>query len=189
MANAPINPAPESRKKLEPNVFELERMKKKLRERRRGNPPVTRVAPLNITSFLDMSFCLLMFLILASGGAGAKEGVLASNLTKLGGGSTGSPLEAAKVNTTINLVVSARDDDKFTIEVEILGENFTSFESLYAALAKNRLDPDKGTGRFDDESPVIIRPRGDVPWQGVMSAFNAAIRARYKNVGFAKVDG
>ena len=33
--------------------------------------------------------------------------------------------------------------------------------------------------------PVVIEPRGDVRWEHVVNAFNQAVRAKYKKIGFA----
>jgi len=33
--------------------------------------------------------------------------------------------------------------------------------------------------------PVVIRPEDDVPWQYAVEAFNQAVRADYRNIGFA----
>ena len=57
----------------------IEQIRQKLRSRRRGKKANIRVAALNITSFLDMSFCLLMFLTL-SAGAGACSATVTSRI-------------------------------------------------------------------------------------------------------------
>lgn len=33
--------------------------------------------------------------------------------------------------------------------------------------------------------PVIIEPRGNVPWQYVLEAYNQTVRAKFKSIGFA----
>jgi len=37
-----------------------------------------------------------------------------------------------------------------------------------------------------DEVPVVILPNSDVPWEFVVEAFNQAVAARYKKIGFAE---
>ena len=37
-----------------------------------------------------------------------------------------------------------------------------------------------------DEVPIVILPNQDVPWEFVVEAFNQAVRARYKKIGFAQ---
>ena len=49
----------------------------------------------------------------------------------------------------------------------------------YEALRKRR----DQTGSA--KTPVVIEPRGDVPWEHVVNAFNQAVRAKFKKIGFA----
>ena len=37
-----------------------------------------------------------------------------------------------------------------------------------------------------DEVPIIILPSADVPWEFVVQAFNQAVQAKYKKIGFAQ---
>ncbi len=186
MATTPNPPSPASKPPQRKSAFiEIEKIKTELRKRRHKRKPTLRVAALNITSFLDMSFCLLMFLILSSGG-GTAEGVFTSNLSKLGGEGGAAAVEVVVIKRPIFLTVSTRGEGRYTIEVDALSENFDNFDTLSKVLGKIRHDPKTNpSGVYEEDSPVIIRPRGDVPWYGVVSAFNAAVRARFKNVGFA----
>jgi len=36
-----------------------------------------------------------------------------------------------------------------------------------------------------NEAPVLIRPEDNVPWQYAVEAFNQAVRADFRNIGFA----
>jgi hypothetical protein len=40
------------------------------------------------------------------------------------------------------------------------------------------------SGAKADEAPVFISPTRDVRWAFVVEAFNQAVRARFKNIGF-----
>jgi len=48
---------------------------------------------------------------------------------------------------------------------------------------------EKNGGPFSDETPVIIQPSGNVRWQHVVNAFNAALGARFKHIAFAQSSG
>lgn len=187
----PTPPAPANKPQGPRRVTEavaIEQIKTKLR-RRKSKKANIRVAALNITSFLDMSFCLLMFLTLSAGGAGVKEGVFTSNLTKIGGeGGAADPNEVPKITRPINLVVSIRGENQYVIEIDATQSTASNFEALTKTLRELNTAVNQA-GVYPDDSPVIIRPRGDVPWYGVVSAFNSAVRARFKNVGFARVGG
>ena len=37
-----------------------------------------------------------------------------------------------------------------------------------------------------DEVPIVILPSPDVPWEFVVEAFNQAVRARFRKIGFAQ---
>jgi biopolymer transport protein ExbD len=156
----------------------LETIKEQLRARRKAKKANIRVAALNITSFLDMSFCLLMFLTLSAGGASIKEGVFTSHI------GTGPRPDEIRIVRPINLTVSQRND-QYVIDIDATRQPVIGFEALAQALTQLRYDERTNPrGFFEKDSPVIIRSKGDVPWQGVIGAFNAAVRARFEKIGF-----
>lgn len=145
-----------------------------------------RVAALNITSFMDLTFNLLLFFVLtASFSIG--EGVVPADLPLGGSGGTASTVTAPPKTP---LVISLRTfgaNDQVTIQFESISTDPPKdFEDLHAMLKRMQFDPAKNPGgSYPPDNPVIIKPDTGVQWQHVVDAFNSIVRARFTNVSFA----
>lgn len=137
----------------------------------------------NLTSMIDVIFQLqIYFLLTAAFTVG--EGVITANLPQGDANPTDTPPEAG-----IKIVLKSLGKYDCNIEIDGIPETPTDFKSLQDLLIENQFDPaaGRGNGTFKPEDPVTIKPSGDVRWQHVVDAFNAAVSARYKNVAFAQV--
>ena len=152
------------------------------RERRRETRPI---GQLNLTAMLDVTFQLLIFFIITASFA-PNEGVLEADLPT--GPATAEP--AAVPDQPINIVLVSLGQGPVggqSVRIDVqTGTTLTvaSFEELYQQLKAWQWDG--GRGQYRDDNPIIIKPGADVAWDDVMSAFNAALRARYTNVNFAR---
>lgn len=159
-------------------------------KRRRKKAAAIKVAALNITAFMDLTFNLLMFFVLTASFASA-EGVLPASLPNRPGGGEGvvsTPVEPTEPTTGQQVVIILRNigNDETLIQIEGVPETPKTFEELYSTLHTLRIDPKApGTGVFKEDDDITIKPDRTVKWQAVVEAFNAVIRAKYKNVGFA----
>ena len=132
------------------------------------NPP--------LMPLIDVMFTLLMFFLVAGQMRG--EGAIPSNLPDvLGAGPSSVRLKI----TPLRVAVHAAGENASSAYYQIEGgqQQWNSPEGLYEYLASfaQKDDPAK--------VPVIIRPYGPVRWEFVVNDFNKAIRAKYKQVGFA----
>ena len=152
------------------------------RERRREPRPI---GQLNLTAMLDVTFLLLIFFILTASFA-PNEGVLEADLPT--GPANAEP--AAVPDQPINIVLVSLGQGPVggqSVRIEIqTGTSMTvaSFEELYQQL--KAMQWDGGQGAFKADNPIIIKPGADVAWDDVISAFNAAIRAKYTAINFAR---
>lgn len=158
-------------------------------KRKRKKAAAIKVAALNITAFMDLTFNLLMFFVLTASFSAA-EGVLPASLPNRPGGGEGVsvPSEPAEPTTAQQVVIILRNigNDETLIQIEGVPETPKNFEELYTTLDGLRIDPKRGSGGvFKDDDDITIKPDRSVKWQAVVDAFNAVIRAKYKNVGFA----
>jgi biopolymer transport protein ExbD len=153
------------------------------RKRRARHKPSIQVRALNITSFLDMSFALLTFLILGASFS-PTEGSLKAKLA----GGTGPGTAVLDKTPTIPLVLivdQGVNPGSYMVSFQSMaGMTPTDdFEALTQKLKQLRYDPQTNpSGVIKPDGDVIIRPRADVVWQGVMQAFNAVERAKFSNV-------
>jgi biopolymer transport protein ExbD len=159
-----------------PSALTEERPKRK---RRRG--PDTRVAALAIVPFMDMSYTLLLFLVLAASFTEG-EGALTANLPLGTGGGGAGEVELPKVQLAVTLHPKGANNVGATIAIEGLPDAIDNFTALYAKLRELSA---KGGGPYTADTQVIIKPTQDVRWDNVVNAFNAAVRLNFfKNVGF-----
>lgn len=73
-----------------------------------------------------------------------------------------------------------------TLELEGGYETIESFEELYVFLRDHQSNSRNPGGWFAADHPIVITPTGSTSWRHTVEAMNAAVRARYTNVTFAK---
>jgi biopolymer transport protein ExbD len=129
---------------------------------------------LNLTAMIDVVFQLLIyFVVTASFSQG--EGVLKARLPGEGQGSAlGPPPPSAQLTVR----VASTGTYAYRLAIEPGGLTPSSFHELADTLERLK-------GVYGPDTPVIIQPDRALRWQHVVSAFNAAVRARYDNVAFA----
>jgi len=135
-------------------------------------------------AMMDVCFQLLIFFVLTASFA-VGEGVLPADLP-VGQGKKSDDTKPPEQPITI-LVRTLGGQD---VAIEIQGRPRPlgkDYNELFRELQALQYDPKTNpSGAYDPEAPVIIKPDGTVPWVHVVNAFNAAVRAKYQNVNFAK---
>ncbi|MCX5659345.1 MAG: biopolymer transporter ExbD [Planctomycetota bacterium] len=145
-----------------------------------------KVAALNITSFMDLTFNLLLFFVLtASFSIG--EGVVPADLPVGSGGAASAATTAPPMTPLVISLRTFGSLDKVVIQFENISiDPPKDFEALYDVLSRMQDDPAHNrSGQYSAKNPIIIKPDRGVMWNHVVGAFNAIVRARYSNVSFA----
>ncbi len=150
------------------------------KERRRNEPKEVR--QLNLTSMMDVTFQLLIFFVLTAKFV-INEGIIPADLPR--GGVTKETIDIPRDPLIIKLR-SVGDECIINIagQQQINGD----FEELWARLDRWQIRPGNSSGQFEEDHPIVIRPRQGVRWTHVVDAFNQCIRAKYKNVSFAEAE-
>ncbi|MFA9477340.1 ExbD/TolR family protein [Phycisphaerales bacterium AB-hyl4] len=152
---------------------------KSARQRRGLAPPRMQ---LNLAAMIDVVFQLLIYFVVTANFV-VDEGVLTATLPT-GTGEAADSLEPP--SETLDLRLGSTGDVGVIIQLGGIGRVDT-FTELANELDSLQFDPARGRHAFfAPDDPVVIRPEGDVRWQHVVNAFNAAIKARYTNVNFAQ---
>jgi len=152
--------------------------------RKRKHKTTIRVAALNSTAMMDLVLNLLLFFVLSASFQMA-EGIIPASLPTGGPGGGGSAADTVKPPEN-PIIISLRDIDGRSAQITIEGtsasfqDNEQLFETLYKWNNKNSSD-----GIYKDDNPITIQPSKSATWKQVVDAFNAVIRAKYKDVGFA----
>lgn len=129
-----------------------------------------------LTPMIDIVFQLLLFFLLACQFR-MNEGQIAANLPDI----SGPPPKTISVEPIdITLRATGRENLGVLITVQYTDTPLTTAEELYNYLMQMK----RRYGDKADEVPVTIKPLGNVRWAHVVNAFNQAVRADYKKVGF-----
>ncbi len=135
-----------------------------------------------MTPMIDVVFLLLVFFV-CTVRFERREEVYKLDLPVRG--TSADPLELQ--DSPVQLRIGARTGDQCAIEVRADGivRTATSFDELATLL--EQLQRRGNDGLFEPSHPVLVVPAAECEWQDAVDAFNAAVRARYENIGFAQL--
>lgn len=152
------------------------------RRHKRGLPPAK--MQVNLTSMIDVIFQLLIyFVVTATFSVG--EGVITAKLPQGPGKASEEPKPPTR---PLDILVTSAAGASYRISIRGAASQPTTFSELRGLLVQLQYDPERGltAGAYEPDNPVIIKPDGEVRWQHVVNAFNAALGARYTNISFAQ---
>lgn len=157
------------------------------RPRRRRVHRAKRIV-VNLTSLIDVTFLLLIYFMVATDFK-TREQVFRMDLPerRSASGGGGDPFKLDEQPLRIAVSSIGTDARRCTIRVEGPYPQPDSFEALFEFLREKRMSgAASGGGLFAADHPIIIQPTATTSWEHAMEAFNAAARARYTNINFAK---
>lgn len=145
--------------------------------KQRSGPPAKLQPPL--TPMIDVTFQLLLYFLLTSTFR-ENEGLIPGSLPAQGGVAAKqvTPLKPIR----IMLVPSSGEDGGYNDKALYDVDNLQPVDSP-AELYKLLLGRKKAVR--SDEVPVVIHAPAEVRWRFVVEAFNAAVHAKFRNIGFA----
>jgi len=139
--------------------------------KKRALPKVKMQPPL--TPMIDVTFQLLLFFLLTTTFRAA-EGQIPGTLPQKGG----EPPSTVESKFPIWIVMRPTGELREGVIYDF-GEVGTSSDAVNLHNRLLKLAQSRSA-----ETPIIIRPRGDVRWEFVVEAFNQAVAAKFKNIGF-----
>ncbi len=148
--------------------------------RKRRGVPAPKMS-INLGPMIDVIFNLLIYFVVTANFA-VEEGVLTLKLPQ-GSGEPAVTISPPPSPLTIAITSAGATGAHLTLQNRSVGG---SFEQLFQELASLQLNERNPGGAYRPDDPIIIKPQGQVRWQHVVNAFNAAIRAEYGNVSFAQ---
>ncbi len=133
----------------------------------------------NVVPLIDVLFMLLLFFLLSTRFR-QEEGDIPGSLPYSGGTEEVSgTADLKQVEITVRPVGGEKRDSAI-FELKNNNLEIRTADELYQSLQRVRT----GIGAKADEAPVLISPTREVRWAFVVEAFNQAVRARFKNIGF-----
>ena len=143
---------------------------KRAKAKQRMQPP--------LTPMIDVTFQLLLFFLLTCEFRESEGGI--PGTLPVEGNLVGPPPVDLVLDPIQVRLRASHDRSLASYEMTGVSVVINSPKELFEYL-KARQDR-LGT----DEVPVVILPNQDVPWEFVVEAFNQAVRARYKKIGFGQ---
>jgi biopolymer transport protein ExbD len=134
---------------------------------------------LNLTAMIDVVFLLLIYFMAAT------EFKLGEEIYRLDLPQRGVPADPFALPREPLRIVLSSTGPRCRIRLAGPYPQPASFDELFGFLRENRRAAGVVGGLFEADHPIIIEPTGTTRWEHAMEAFNAAVRARYSNVGFA----
>jgi len=131
-----------------------------------------------LTPMIDVTFQLLIFFLLTMTFR-EQEGQIPGALPRLGGLVAGQQVKLEPLTIVIRPVGS--DRSRCTYQISGRPIPMETAEQLYQVLKARQQE-------IGADEPVVIKPRPNVRWQFVVEAFNQAVRAHYKDIGYATTD-
>lgn len=144
----------------------------------RGRRPASRNMQPPLTPMIDVTFQLLIFFLLTTQFR-MTEGQIPGSLPM--GDVSPSQVEIEPV--TIKLVPAGanRESAKYDVDKQVV--SIHQPEDLYNYLMGRRKQAEDAGIKLP---AVVIMPRNDVRWAFVAEAFNQAVRAKFKDIGFGQ---
>ncbi len=169
-------------------------MAREHRHQRRANPGRARLL-LSITPMIDVVFLLLIYFLLTTGFASTERLLRAEGTREQAGREIDAKndraheealaleadplvIELARVNGATRITLSGG----LTQPSDAAAQDGTT--QLERILRDALLTRDRPQGLFEADHPIRIAPARDVPWEDVVGAFNAVVRAGYRAVAF-----
>ncbi len=141
---------------------------------------------LAMTPMIDVVFLLLVFFV-CTVRFERNEAVYTLDLPQRG--RTADPLALQERPLVISLGARASGAVPIEVQADGLRERPASFDALASLLTRARRSEEPGAdsgGLFVADHPVLVAPARDCGWQDAVDAFNAAVRAGFRNIGFER---
>ncbi|MCE5277296.1 MAG: biopolymer transporter ExbD [Planctomycetaceae bacterium] len=145
--------------------------------KKRERPKAAMQPPM--TPMIDVTFQLIIFFLVGFQ-MRETEGLIPSALPQGDIGKSAEPEIFKKVFIRVQAQGDLKDRAVYQIKETLI--QTTDPEELRVYLEGQK------QSQNSDKVPVVIQADGDVQWEFIVEAFNAAVRAKLKNVAFASSD-
>ena len=141
---------------------------------------------LNPVAMIDVVFLLLIYFMTATEFKQGEEIYRLDLPQRLPSAQVLDPFELDEDPLRISVATTGLDEDNYRIQLSGPYAQPVTFEELFRFLEQRRISLHAPGGLFAADHPIIVEPTRTTRWEHAMQAFNAAARARYTNLTFAK---
>ncbi|MCZ6836009.1 MAG: biopolymer transporter ExbD [Planctomycetota bacterium] len=177
VSNLHFGPEPE----LDPEAQAI----KRARSHRRRAKPGNRIK-LNLTAMIDVVFLLLIYFMVATDFKVGEEIYRMDLPDRSQAQAEQDPFDLDEEPLRINVATSGLGRSRYQISIDGPYPQPDDFQELFEILRARQIRDNASGGLFEPDHPIVIQPTRTTQWEHAIEAFNAAARARYTNVIFAK---
>jgi biopolymer transport protein ExbD len=141
---------------------------------------------LNLTAMIDVVFLLLIYFMVATEFKAGEEIYRLDLPERMASEQERDPFDLDEEPLRVLVTSVGPASSVARIQVEGPWPQPSGFEELHDFLHRRLIGPGSTTGLFEEDHPVVIVPSSATRWEHAIEAFNAAARARYRNINFGK---
>lgn len=182
MSPASVNHPGSEESSVSPETLAIDRAR---RHRRRGARKGGGIN-LNLTAMIDVVFLLLIYFMVATEFKVGEEVYRLDLPERQQAQRELDPFDLDEEPLRIAVASTAFGRQRYRLSIEGPYPQPENFEALNRFLEERQINEFTTGGLFEADHPVIIEPTRTTSWAHAMEAFNAAARARYTNIMFAK---
>lgn len=158
------------------------------RVQQRHHAPVQlggRRVALNMTAMIDVVFLLLIYFLVATDFR-LGEHVYRMDLPSREGAASEDPFQLEDEPLRIRIASTGLGPEMYRVTIDGPYPQPETFAQLHEFLRTRQVNELTTGGLFRPDHPIIIQPTRTTRWDHTIEALNAAARASYTNVTFAK---
>jgi biopolymer transport protein ExbD len=156
------------------------------RRRRGGSGGGGTSLSLSLTSMIDVVFLLLTYFMVATDFKAREEVYKLDLPQRMSSAAAADPFDLDVEPLRVQVATVGKSLDNYRITLDGPYDQPVSFQQFYEFLRDSQIGTSTSGGLFESNHPIIITPTGTTVWQHAIEIFNAAARARYTNITFAK---
>jgi biopolymer transport protein ExbD len=139
---------------------------------------------LNLTAMIDVVFLLMIYFMVATEFKSGEEIYRLDLPERIASTAQRDPFDLDYEPVRIHVSSIGSADRSYRLRIEGPYEQPGTFEELHEFLDARRMTPETMTGLFEPDHPIVVVPSRTARWEHAIEAFNAAARARYRNITF-----
>ncbi len=151
---------------------------------RRSNRPAR--LGLNLTAMIDVVFLLLIYFLVATKFKLGEEIYRMDLPQRQPAQAERDPFQLDREPLRVEVTSIGIRPDDYAVRIDGPYPQPATFDDLFDFLTQRQINEAAIGGLFEPDHPIIIVASGTTRWEHVLAGFNAAARARYTNIMFAR---
>lgn len=140
---------------------------------------------LSMTAMIDVVFLLLIYFMVATDFRLAEE-FYRVELPQQGAAPPADPFTLDEEPLRVSVASTGVGPGMYRLRLDGPYPQPQTFDDLHEFLRNRQVNESTTGGLFAPDHPILVQPSRHTRWEHAMEAFNAAARAQYSSITFAK---